>query len=60
MQCINCKRDMDLKFLNNNPDTGFAYYVYECFECMIVCKVNFWKNPSIVWIYPDNNILESK
>ena len=40
MKCINCDAEMKVITVNDDPTRGFAYNVYECNECMIICKSN--------------------
>lgn len=57
MKCIKCKEDMKLEAVNDDPNRGFAYNVFQCIDCIIVVKKNVWKNKGCIWIFPDNNIL---
>lgn len=57
MNCVECEKEMSLVTVNDDPNKGFAYNVFECSDCMIIAKENVWKNKGMVWVYPDNQTI---
>lgn len=53
MHCKSCGRGMVLQFVNDNPNEGFAYNVYECAPCGVVCKEDVWANAGVTWLMSD-------
>ncbi len=56
MQCKLCKKDMKFIACSDNPNEGFAYNIYHCDECMVLCKENVWDNAGKFWVLKDNTI----
>lgn len=50
MNCISCGKEMDLVLVNDNPNEGYAYNVYHCDDCMMLCRENVWSNSGEVWV----------
>lgn len=55
MKCIKCQRETQLIAVNDNPNRGYAYNVYHCLDCMIICHSNVWENKGDMWVYPDHS-----
>ena len=48
MNCKCCNKEMKLIDVNDNPDRGYAYNIFHCIYCMIVCKEDVWENKGVL------------
>jgi len=56
MKCIKCGYEMDLIDVMDDPEMGYAYNLFKCINCLVICKNNVWKNPGNLWIMANNEI----
>lgn len=56
MNCVSCNCGMEVITVNDRPNLGYAYNVYECFMCMILAKEDVWKNAGVLWIFPNGHL----
>jgi hypothetical protein len=41
---------MILKFVDDNPNRGYAFNLYHCEFCGTIARENVWENPGVVYI----------
>lgn len=56
MQCRECNHKMTGVGVHDDPNSGFAYNLYQCDYCGCICKDNVWNNPGELWINAHNEI----
>ena len=56
MKCIECGEEMDLIYVDDNPNRDYAYNIFSCTHCMVICHNNVWRNRGNIWIYPNHKV----
>jgi hypothetical protein len=57
MICKTCDTDMQLIAVNDDPNEGYCYNVWHCFDDGIVAVEHVWNNPGVTWVFSDNSLM---
>ncbi|MEE9393735.1 MAG: hypothetical protein V3W41_14625 [Planctomycetota bacterium] len=49
MRCT-CGSDMTLVIADDNPGGNWAFNVYHCGDCGMICKEDVWDHAGLLWI----------
>ena len=55
MICTSCNNPMNFIFCWDGPNENFAYNIYHCEKCFLICRENVWERRGVVWIFSDNS-----
>lgn len=56
MICRDCQIEMDELIKIDEPEKCIAYDVHVCPSCLVLAKIDTYKNTGTVWVYPDNRM----
>ena len=55
--CRECKTEMSLLSVGDDPKKGYAFNIYQCDSCDTLCKHDVWDNSGFTWILTNGEVV---